>query len=116
MENKILLTQVISNYWPDNCLCFAFLIVVDQPVTETHQSNGPESWAIALWTSPCTIESRAIDLEFGFSKSQTLWQESARRVRNSLQFGLSVDVVPDVWQQSRISEDKLIDEHLQGES
>ncbi len=109
MENKILLTQVISDYWPNNCLGCALLAVVDQPVTETHQSNGPESWAITLWTSPSTIESRAVDLEFGFSESQTLWQESTRRVRNSLQLCLSVDVVPDSWQQGRIPEDKLID-------
>jgi len=108
MENQILLTQVISDYWPDHCLCCALLSVVDQPVTEAHQSNGPESRAIALRSPPSTIESCAIDLEFGFSESQTLWQESTRRVRNSLQLCLSVDIVPDGWQQGRIPEDKLI--------
>jgi len=29
---------------------------------------------------------------------------------------LSVDVVPDSWQQGSISEDELVDEHLQGKS
>jgi hypothetical protein len=65
---KILPTQVIGDNRPDNGLRGALLAIVNQPITESHQSNSPESWAISLRPSPSAVESRAINLIFWFRK------------------------------------------------
>lgn len=110
------LTQVIGDDWPDDSFCCAFLAILYQPITESHQSNSPESGAISLRSSPSSIESRAVNLEFGFTESQPFWKECARWVGDSLQLCLSVDIVPDSWQQRSVTKDELIDEHLQRQS
>ena len=104
----------VTHHWPDDFFGSCSLFVLDQPVHILHQSNRSESRSVALRTSPCAIESRDVDHEFRLAQT-CAGVETAGRVVEGLNQGLSLDVVFDVVLKSSIAIDQLVDEGTHGQ-
>ena len=101
--------QVVGDDWPDDILSFLGLSVFQQPVAVSDQCDGSERWAISLRSSPSAVKSFAIDEIFRFSESETLREQTSRRVADSLEDSLRVDVIVNVGFKFLLAEDKLVD-------
>lgn len=79
----------------------------------SNQSGSTESRAITLRSAPSTSERCKVDLEFGLGKASGA--KAAAGIVDSLQVGLSTDVLLDEGFQRLVASNELVDKCLERE-
>ena len=74
------IAQVVGDDGPDYVSGFIELVGFHEGSAIRHQSNCSQCWSVTLRTSPSSIESSSVDLEFGFSQTEAFREERSRWV------------------------------------
>jgi hypothetical protein len=102
--------KILLDDGPDNVESLGLVAVGNQPVRIDSERCGAERWSITLGTTPSTCECGTVYIELGLTK--TAGVRASRWVGDSLEVGLSRDIVIDLLAKRCVARDEAFNKCL----